>query len=136
MPALLGAARAAATQQQQEAGAEAAAPTDEQARALLPSLRALRLLMQAPACREQLLADGGAELLQQLLRGCCGCLQQLGGSQGAGRAACYQLAAATSVLAEAAAWQDEAAKCRRACEAVDSGCMLSADPSGWLAAAT
>lgn len=66
--------------------------------------------MQLPDCRASLLGAGGPELLLQLLERCCAGLAT-GAQEEGGLQQQYQLAAATAALAEAAAWQDEEAKC-------------------------
>lgn len=90
------------------AAAKVAAAAGPNVATLLPCLRTLRWLMQSAGCRASLLAEQGPELLQQLLRGCCIKLQDSGQQEEQQQ----QLAAAAAVLIEAAAWQDEEAKCR------------------------
>ncbi|KAF8072541.1 ARMC6 [Scenedesmus sp. PABB004] len=136
--ALLAAAKSGAP------GADGADASPEQRALLLPCLRALRLLMQSPACRAALLAEGGPELLQALLRGAAAAMAAEPERGAEAAAATQQLAGAAAALVEAASWQDEDGKCRF----VDMGVaadllsLLSllaapgaADPAAGLAAA-
>jgi hypothetical protein len=110
--ALLATAKAAERLSSSTPAADEAAPSDLAASVLIPSLRSLRLLMQLPDCRASFLAAGGPALLLQLLQRCCAALstaQQADDKLQQQQQ--YQLAAAVAALAEAAAWQDEDAKC-------------------------